>query len=280
MQIYVPSRHAWDPSYCTPLLPPDPSTSSATIMASDMPFVNGPALIYDMGVGGHHASSSSSSGLVAVFGGNSILKALALVGNNYNGSTFNSTTIDEWLKYEQCILRPTLSSNVEDHHHNGDVEGGGKKNKKVLLEEALRKIESALSCNGGMSVIATDAAQHVVVVDLKCCTSPTPANVAIALTLSHYCRGGSGGRIGSGSDADNVMSSCLSPTIRSYVEMTTLKSDAYIAALALAKSLIPPPPPPLYDPNDPSLLNASSAIFAKAILSIFPLFIIPFDATP
>jgi hypothetical protein len=62
--------------------------------------------------------------------------------------------------------------------------------------------------------------------------------------------------------------------------MTTLKSDAYIAALALAKSLIPPPPPPLYDPNDPSLLNASSAIFAKAILSIFPLFIIPFDATP
>ena len=264
MQIYVPSRHAWDPSYCTPLLPPDPSTSSATIMAS----------------GGHHASSSSSSGLVAVFGGNSILKALALVGNNYNGSTFNSTTIDEWLKYERCILRPTLSSNVEDHHHNGDVEGGGKKNKKVLLEEALRKIESALSCNGGMSVIATDAAQHVVVVDLKCCTSPTPANVAIALTLSHYCRGGSGGRIGSGSDADNVMSSCLSPTIRSYVEMTTLKSDAYIAALALAKSLIPPPPPPLYDPNDPSLLNASSAIFAKAILSIFPLFIIPFDATP
>ena len=250
--------------YGTPLLPPDPGTS-ATMANDDMPFVNGPALIYDTGVGGH--ASSSSSGVV--FGGNSILKALALVGNN-DGSTFNSA-IDEWLEYERCTLRPTLSSNVEDHHHNrDDVEGGGKKNKKVLLEEALRKIESALSCNGGMSVIATDAAQHVVVVDLKCCTSPTPANVAIALTLSHYCRGGSGGRIGSGSDADNVMSSCLSPTIRSYVEMTTLKSDAYIAALALAKSLIPPPPPPPYDPNDPSLLNASSAIFAKAILSIFP----------
>ena len=250
--------------YGTPLLPPIPGTSSATMVANDMPFVNGPALIYDAGVGGGRASS----GVVAVFGGNSILKALALLGSNNddNGSGAFDSNIDEWLEYERCTLRPTLSSHVEGRRHDGDVEGGGKKKNEKVLEEALCKIESALSCNGGMSVIATDAAH--VVVDSKCTSPTTPADVAIALTLLHYC-GGGGGRIGS--DADDIMSSCLSPTIRSYVEMTTLESDAYVAALALAKSLIPPPPPPpQYDPNDPSLLNASSAIFARAILSIFP----------
>jgi arginyl-tRNA synthetase len=254
--------------YGTPLLPPDMGTS-ATMMNTHMPFVKGPALIYDTGIGSsggqQHASSSSSSSnnnVVVVFGGNSILKALALVGTKY-GSVYNST-MDEWLEYERCVLRPILSSNVE--HSNG-IGGEGNKKYKKGLEEAFSKIESALLCNGGLSVVAAPdndgAQQHVV----------TPADVAIALTILHYCVNNTGSS--SGCDA-NIITSwggllSSSPTIRSYVEMTILKSDTYNAAIELAKSLVPPRPPPSYDANDPSLLNACSAIFAKAILSIFPM---------
>ena len=78
--------------------------------------------------------------------------------------------------------------------------------------------------------------------------APSAPDVAIALTLSL------GGR----------RKDSLPPAMWAYVNLIAgPASPSYMAAISLAESLV-------LDPADPSLLNASSAIFASAITSAFP----------
>ena len=210
--------------YGTPLLPGPPAG------VLDLAFLHGPALLY----------SGSNSALA--FGGNGIIKALALLAanndnNNTNGdddteeekTTRNlSAMMDDWLEYERSELRPAL------------VKGDDKS-----IQEVLDKIEVALHEHGGTSVVGQGAGGTK--------SFLTAADVAITLTLLLHNH--------------HAPTLVLSPTIQAYINNTKL-STAYSQAKTLAKSLVPPPP---FDPNDPSLLKASSAIFATAILSVFPM---------
>jgi hypothetical protein len=187
---------------------------------------------------GSNGGSSGSSGALA-FGGNGIIKALALlsVNTNTNGDaevegegTMRHLTpmMDDWLEYERCELRPALATN--------DVK---------LIERALKKIEAALLEHGGRSVVGGGGSGD---------SSLTAADVAITLTLLLH-------------QEKTTTSLVLPSTIQAYVD-TTKHSSMYASAKILAKSLLPPPK---LDVSDPSLLKASSAIFASAILSVFPM---------
>ena len=226
--------------YGVPLLPASAISSAA--VAGDMPFVMGPALVYDSG------SVAGTTFACAAFGGNGMLRALALASAAVGESgapRFDAAT-DEWLEFERCELRPALIKSSSDT--NGKKQNGGS-----ALEGALSKIELALSLGGGTSVVPS----YDGVVGLGGRTmAPSAADVAIALTLSLGSHRGD---------------SLLSPIVRAYVDsIAGPTSPSYAAAISLAKSLVPAPPPPSYDPTDPSLLNASSAIFASAITSAFP----------
>ena len=112
------------------------------------------------------------------------------------------------------------------------------------ITAALTKIDDALNEHGGTSVINGGSD-----------TSLTVADLAITLTLLHYH-----------SDNGVDILSTASPSIQEYVNLTK-SSNAYTSSKKLIKTLLPPPS---YDPTDPSLLHASSAIFAKAISTVFP----------
>ncbi|KAL3822104.1 hypothetical protein ACHAXA_011882 [Cyclostephanos tholiformis] len=216
--------------YGVPLLPAVPGPGSDE--SDGLSFVRGPALVYDSGIASMPATS-------VAFGGNGMLRALALVAAaaraEDGGRKFDAAT-DEWLEFERLELRPALSSPVKG--------AGG-------IKEALSKIESALMSSGvgGTSVVPFPGAKNMI---------PSAADVAIALTLALH-RG------------DASSESSWSTTLRSYVDtIAGISSPPYVSAIALAKHLAPPPPPPSFDKTDPSLLNASSAVFAKAINIAFP----------
>jgi len=244
--------------YGVPLLPANAVSSAA--VAADMPFVGGPALVYDYGSVG--AGTTFASCAVA-FGGNGMLRALALAGaavGEGGAPRFDAAT-DEWLEFERRELRPALTTESSSMS-SGDGDNGKKQKKGGMgaLEDALSKIESALSSGGGTSVVPSydgDAGVGGRTTTTTTTTAaPSAADVAIALTLS----------LGS-----HRRESLLSPIVRAYVDsIAGPASPSYAAAISLAKSLVPAPPPPSYDPTDPSLLNASSAIFASAITSAFP----------
>jgi arginyl-tRNA synthetase len=141
------------------------------------------------------------------------------------------------LEYERCELRPALMK--------GDT---------ALIDVALNKIEIALQEHGGRSVVGgVGDVGGAATTDSSLLTA---ADVAITLTLflhNHH---------------RSSSSLVLSPAIQAYVDNHTKHSTIYAQAKALAKSLVPPPP---LDISDPSLLKASSAIFASAILSVFPM---------
>ena len=138
--------------------------------------------------------------------------------------------IDDWLEFESRELRPALSS------------GNTKK-----ITAAFTKIDDALNEHGGTSVINNPSSDED--------TLFTVADLAITLALLHHH-----------SDNGVDILSTASPTIQTYVSLTK-SSNAYASAKKLIQSLLPPPS---YDPTDPSLLHASSAIFAKAISTVFP----------
>ncbi|KAL7542668.1 hypothetical protein ACHAXR_011985 [Thalassiosira sp. AJA248-18] len=192
--------------YGNPLLP----GGSA---ASDLPFVHGPALLY---------GDATSVSPVVAFGGNGIIKALALVSNTEEGKCTMTPAMDDWLEYERSELRPALNS------------GNGKK-----FEMALAKVAVALEGHGGTSVVVGSE-------------TLTAADLAITLTLLHH------------ENAASALSNNAS--IQAYVDITK-NSPVYAQAKKLASKLLPPAS---FDPSDPSLLKASSAIFATAISSAFP----------
>ena len=88
-----------------------------------LPFLHGPALV-------------GADGPV-VFGGNSIAKALSLLGGGA-GMGFQSAEVDDWLEFERKHLRPAVS-------------GGTAAAKKS--EAALKELETALSSNGSGSFL-------------------------------------------------------------------------------------------------------------------------------
>lgn len=188
----------------TPLLPGG--------TASDLPFVHGPALLY---------GEPTSPCPTVAFGGNGIIKALALVNNCEEGKCNLTSAMDDWLEYERSELRFALGS------------GNAKK-----VDAAMSKIGTALEGHGGTSVVGNEPM--------------TAADLAITLTLLH-------------ADNATVLSSA-SPAIQAYVDITK-NSSAYAQAKKLAAKLLPPAS---FDPSDPSLLKATSAIFAIAISSAFP----------
>eukprot|EP00579_Thalassiosira_antarctica_P010014 CAMPEP_0201910670 /NCGR_PEP_ID=MMETSP0903-20130614/1958_1 /ASSEMBLY_ACC=CAM_ASM_000552 /TAXON_ID=420261 /ORGANISM="Thalassiosira antarctica, Strain CCMP982" /LENGTH=855 /DNA_ID=CAMNT_0048445335 /DNA_START=9 /DNA_END=2576 /DNA_ORIENTATION=- len=190
--------------YGTPLL--------AGGAAGDLPFVHGPALLY---------GELTSACPVVAFGGNGIIKALALVKNSEEGKNNMTCEMDDWLEYERSELRPALGS------------GNAKK-----VEAALSKISAALEGHGGTSVVVGSEPLSA-------------ADLAITLSLLHE---------------NGAALSSASPAIQAYVDITK-NSPAYAQAKKLAKTLLPPAS---FDPSDPSLLRASSAIFATAITSVFP----------
>lgn len=104
------------------------------------------------------------------------------------------------------------------------------------ISAALGKLETALEVHGGTSVVGS--------------TPLTAADVVLTITLLH---------------AEGVLVNA-SPLIQAYASITA-SSPHYKAAKALASTLLPPPS---FDPTDPSLLNASSAVFASAISAAFP----------
>lgn len=174
--------------------------------AADLPFVHGPALLY----------GDLSDGCPAVaFGGNGIIKALALA----NGKNNLTPAVDDWLEFERTELRPAMAS------------GNAKK-----VDAAMGKIGAALELHGGTSVVGGEPL--------------TAADLAITLTLLHH----------------EKAPAAMSPSMQAYVDMTK-NSPAYLQAKKLASTLLPPA---AFDPADPSLLRASSAIFAAAISSAFP----------
>jgi len=194
--------------YGTPLLP------GGSAAASDVPFVRGPALLY-----GDVASACPA----VAFGGNGIIRALALANNSEVGRNNLTAEMDDWLEYERGDLRPALGS------------GNAKR-----IDAALGRIGAVLEGHDGTSV-------------LEGSDPLTAADLAITLTLLHH-------------DNASAALSSASPAIRAYVDITK-NSAAYAKAKKLAKTLLPPPS---FDPSDPSLLAASSAVFASAISSVFP----------
>lgn len=112
------------------------------------------------------------------------------------------------------------------------VKGNDKK-----VAAALAKLEAALEGRGGTSVVAGGG-------------TLSAADVAITLTLLQH-----EGHLAS-----------AAPAVRAYADLTR-RSPAYAEAKKLARALLPPA---AYDPSDPSLLRASSAIFAAAIAAAFP----------
>eukprot|EP00584_Thalassiosira_punctigera_P002980 CAMPEP_0172535672 /NCGR_PEP_ID=MMETSP1067-20121228/7570_1 /TAXON_ID=265564 ORGANISM="Thalassiosira punctigera, Strain Tpunct2005C2" /NCGR_SAMPLE_ID=MMETSP1067 /ASSEMBLY_ACC=CAM_ASM_000444 /LENGTH=861 /DNA_ID=CAMNT_0013320613 /DNA_START=27 /DNA_END=2612 /DNA_ORIENTATION=+ len=189
--------------YGTPLLPGG--------AADDLPFVHGPALLY---------GDVSSACPAVAFGGNGIVKALALANNAGEGKNNVTPMVDDWMEYERSELRPALSS------------GNAKK-----IEAAMSKLAEALEEHGGTSVLAGSEPLSA-------------ADLVITLTFLHQ----------------GNTSVALPSSVQSYVD-TTKNSPAYAQAKKLAATLLPPAP---FDPSDPSLLRASSAIFADAISSAFP----------
>ena len=167
------------------------------------------------------------------FGGNGIIKALALIGeqsrgdDDVNSKAKMNAAMDDWFEFERCELRPALAS----------------KNAKKM-EKAFATVEAALELGGGVSVVGDEAL--------------TAADLAVTLTMLHYS-----------SDAKEVLATAASPLIQSYVKITT-DSPSYREAVALATTLLPPSPPAPFDPTDPSLLHTTSAIFARAIYAAFP----------
>lgn len=199
--------------YSTPLLPGGDTSDS-------LPFIHGPALLY-----GDPSSSSSTPDTIA-FGGNSIIKALALIDNSKEGTNNITNVVDDWLEFESRELRPALSS------------GNSKKITKVLT-----KIDTALEISGGSSVINGGEG------------TMTVADLAITLSLLH-----------AHSDNGVDILSTASSSIQSYVNLTK-NHPAYTSAKKLIKKLLPLP---AFDPTNPSLLAASSSIFASAITKVFP----------
>jgi arginyl-tRNA synthetase len=106
------------------------------------------------------------------------------------------------------------------------------------IDAALDKINAALEMHGGVSVVGTEPLKSV-------------ADVAITVTLL----------------LSSATTSSLPPLIRTYVQITQ-NSHAYTQTKSLLKSLLPPSTS--YDPANPSLIQAASAIFASAIFSAFP----------
>ncbi|KAL7468659.1 hypothetical protein ACHAXS_008895 [Conticribra weissflogii] len=215
------------------------SLSDGGSRPDDLPFVRGPALLY--GSDGGSSSCDGGGGPVLAFGGNGILKALALLAErarcrdhgNVDSAPVMSAAMDDWLEFERCRLRPALAAAAS----SGDAKA---------LESALAVVEAALASRGGTSLCHGGGAMG----------TPTVADVAVSLTLLH----GPGG-----SAADAV----LSPAVRSYLQLVR-DSPAYRRAVSLARRFAAPSPPPPLDPADPSLLHATSAVFAAAIHAAFP----------
>jgi len=191
--------------YGTPLMPGG--------TAADLPFLHGPALLY---------GDATSACPAVAFGGNGIIKALALANNATEGTNNMTAEMDDWLEYERSELRPALGS------------GNAKK-----IDAAMSKLATALEGHGAVSVVGGGAPLSA-------------ADLAITLTLLHH--------------EDGAALSSASPSIQAYANITK-SSPAYAEAKKLAKTLLPPAS---FDPSDPSLLNASSAIFAAAISKAFP----------
>jgi len=231
----VPSDGASDPctlKACMASVLFSISLSNGGACADELPFVRGPALLYGPPAGD---SSGGGSGPVLAFGGNGILKALALLAErarcndhgNVESAPVMSAAMDDWLEFERCRLRPAVAA-----ASSGDSKA---------LESALKVVETALESHSGVSVVGGN--------------SPlTAADAAISLTLLH------------GPTIDDRF---LSPALRSYLQLAQT-SPAYRRARSLAARLSPPPPPPPLDPTDPSLLHATSSVFATAIHAAFP----------
>jgi len=113
------------------------------------------------------------------------------------------------------------------------MSGNGKK-----IDKALGKIAAALEVHG-VSVVGTEPLSL--------------ADVAITVTLLL-------------SSSSTKLE--LPPAIQTYVEITQ-NSSAYQQTKSLVSTLLPPST--TYDPSNPSLLQAASAIFAGAIFSTFPM---------
>lgn len=105
------------------------------------------------------------------------------------------------------------------------------------IESALDKITSALEVHG-VSVVGTEPL--------------SVADVAITVTLLL---------------SKSTSVTALPPLIQTYVEITH-NSSPYQQIKSLLKTLIPPSTS--YDPTNPSLIQAASAIFASAIFTTFP----------
>jgi len=106
------------------------------------------------------------------------------------------------------------------------------------IDKALDKIAAALEVHG-VSVVGTEALSL--------------ADVAITVTLLL---------------SKSVMTTDLPPSIQTYVEITQ-NSSAYKQTKSLLSTLLPPSTS--YDPTNPSLIQAASAIFAGAIFTTFPM---------
>ena len=113
------------------------------------------------------------------------------------------------------------------------MSGNGKK-----IDKALGKIAAALEVHG-VSVVGN--------------APLSLADVAITVTLLL-------------SSSSSKLE--LPPAIQTYVEITQ-NSSAYQQTKSLVSTLLPPSTS--YDPSNPSLLQAASAIFAGAIFSTFPM---------
>jgi len=106
------------------------------------------------------------------------------------------------------------------------------------IDKSVQKLASALEVHG-VSVMGTEPL--------------TLADVAITVTLLL---------------SSKAIQQTLPPSIQTYVEITQ-NSPAYQQIKSLVSTLLPPATS--YDPTNPSLLQAASAIFAGAIFSTFPM---------
>ena len=223
----APAAKAATPTYRLANVPSDGQTDACTLKAcaasvlygvpllpggvsDELSFVKGPALLY-----GGPADPTPA----VAFGGNGIIRALALAGPAEVGQRRMTAEVDDWLEFERAELRPALAS------------GNDKK-----VEKALAKIEAALE------------EHQTSVTKVGGCGTIGPADLAISLTLM------------------NSVTAALSPTVATYLDIAR-NHPAIASAKKLAGSLLPPPP---YDPSNPSVLAATSAVFASGILSAFP----------
>jgi len=224
----TPRAKAAAPSYRLANVPPDGETDACTLKAcaasvlygipllpggvsDELSFVKGPALLY-----GGPADPTPA----VAFGGNGIIKALALAAPADEGRRRVTAEVDDWLEFEREELRPALAS------------GNAKR-----VDKALASVEAAL-CEHQTSVASAGGG------------AMGPADLAISLTL-----------IGGGMSA-----AALPPAVATYLDIAR-GHPAIASARKLAGSLLPPPP---YDPSNPSLLAATSAVFAAGILAAFP----------